>query len=692
MYDIPNFWTKALKGAVNPTASKLDGWHSSVEAPAGFVEPMLSPLGGDASSAKLFIISAPGAVGKSTLASALAHEVGFALIDLAVTTPLGGNFFKGGLANAFGFDALPRAARGEIGLIVDGLDEAQLRAAPEAFEAALLDLADIVAGADALPAVLLGRAIAAEDTALILELAGHAVCTLKINFFDENRAVAYLHSKSERLASRVPELREAYEKHAGVFHALAEETRRRLTSVSGGADERFAGYAPVLDAISEYALDPEQTNPSRRLAVLEGETQVELVESVANAILGREQRKLLDHLRSKCSHVPPKDLSALYSATEQRERVLSRILSLPSPSMPSISDPRAREAYSEMVSQLIGQHPFLDASSPAPANLVFAADLMVWGLLESKMADNVRAALTADPRLLSGILFDLYTDQLDAEKSKELPLADAGLLYQALQSQMSARQRALIDVSSGEEETVSVSFEVTDQDNPDAERAHGPYCASSETALELRAPFSHVYIDAPIWVSLGDGSVQQIGAPTEIMARELSISARQVFVHGSSSNDNDRQVVLAADECDAANVQAVSVSRATLTVTWPNALVHPWTTYATEPTPSADPDINFMRRRLRSILTSFRSHSRGNLVRFAPKIDALRMTKDKRGANLITALLDDGILDKFSDGKFYVLDPDRMGSVLGLDYHALQQQRYSASVDEYLSDVLKRNA
>lgn len=227
MFEIDGFWSDRLSSKAAPPQSKLHGWLSAVSAPAGFVEPELTLVEGDPASAKLFVISAPGAVGKSTYATALAQRAQFALIDLAVTTPLGGNFFKGGLANAFGYDALPRTAAGEIGLVVDGLDEAQLRAAPEAFEAALLDIADIVSGNSALPAVLLGRAVAAEDTSILLQMAGHSVCTLKIEFFDDLRATKYLHAKCRHLAARTPYLRDAYEKHSAIFHALAEGTRTR---------------------------------------------------------------------------------------------------------------------------------------------------------------------------------------------------------------------------------------------------------------------------------------------------------------------------------------------------------------------------------------------------------------------------------------------------------------------------------
>ncbi|WP_156398242.1 hypothetical protein [Caulobacter sp. Root1455] len=691
MFEFDQFWVSALAGATPPTASNLDGWKAPPGVPTGFIEPTFSVIAGDPAVAKIFIVSAPGAVGKSTVASALASVAGYALVDLAKTTPMGGNFFKGGLANAFGFDALPRAANGEIGLIIDGLDEAQLRAAPAAFEAALVDLGDIVASEHALPTVLLGRALSAENAALILELAGHNVCTFQIEFFDDDQARRYIQTKCSSLAERHEKLREAYLNHSNVFHALAEETRNHLAAVSGGADPRFSGYAPVLDAICEFSLDPEQQNPSVRLASLYGDTPVELVEAVSQAILVREQGKLLSQLIAAAPQLEEGELTSLYGPDEQRHRVLSRILGVAAPAMPPIAESSAQDAYAEMVEQFIAQHPFLDGGARRATNLVFSADLAVWALTGGKLRDEVRAALNRDPSLLSGLLFELYAEKLGSAAAPALPLADAGILYQALQAQVGAKQRALIDVSSNEDDEISVSFEVTDQDRPDLERSFGPYNSTNDTALELRAPFSHVYVDAPIWVALGDGNSQQIGSPTEIRSRELSISARQLFVHGASGLEPDGKIVtLAADDVDVQSVQNITVNGALLSVVWNGSNIHPWNPYSADVSSAPSPDMDFMRRRLRKILTSFRSHSKGKLVRFAPKIDSLRMTKDARGEKLVSALLNDGILDLFDNGKFYVLDPDKMGSLLGVDYHALQQQRYTNEVDAYLQDVLAR--
>ena len=692
MFDFENFWTRRLGGAKTAPTSKLAGWVGVPDEVAGFVEPTLTLMEGDASTAKILIVSAPGAVGKSSFARHLSRAVKFAAIDLSQASPLGGNFFKGGVANAFGWNALSDAANGELGLIVDALDEAQLRATPQAYAAGLVDLASIAATEKALPTVLFGRTLAAEEAWLQLSEAGYDACLFQIDFFDEARAKIYISNKLPILAQRSASVKAAFENHPDAFRHLALEIRRRLTSLDAGAEARFAGYAPVLDAICAFTLESDALNPQARLADLEADSQIKLIRSVSEAILVREQGKLHAQLIESRPDAPRAEIATLYNAEEQLRRVASQLFGVAAPEPPAISDPALRDSYSEMIAQFMPQHPFLDGKSTGPANLVFAGYVMVWALTKGGMAELARKALRSRSTFISGVLFDLYVQWLDDSADKVLPLSDIGPLYEALKSQIATGQRASLEIAEDEGATsLVVNFEIIDRlDQDGGGRTYGPFSSTPDSALELQTPVTNVSIEAPIWVVLGDGTVQQIGAPSEITVKELTISAKQVLVYPSSTEqESERQTVyLSAEEADTQAVQTVVVKDVNFGVSWPGAKHHPWIAYATEPRAAPNPDIAFMRRRLRRVLTAFRSHSKGKLVRLAAKIDHLRMTKDARGARLVDQLVADHILTTFDAGKFYVLDPDRMGDVLGVDYQSLQQQHFTVRSDAYLERVL----
>lgn len=55
--------------------------------------------------------------------------------------------------------------------------------------------------------------------------------------------------------------------------------------------------------------------------------------------------------------------------------------------------------------------------------------------------------------------------------------------------------------------------------------------------------------------------------------------------------------------------------------------------------------------RVRRILMAFRSHSRGALARYAPKIEHARMLQNAVGERVLKTLLRTGVLHR--NGKFY---------------------------------------
>jgi hypothetical protein len=351
-----------------------------------------------------------------------------------------------------------------------------------------------------------------------------------------------------------------------------------------------------------------------------------------------------------------------------------------------------------MVAQFSPQHPFLATAGNA-SNPVFGAYVVAWALMQDECALLARQAVLSRPALMSGVVFEFYVRYLIKRGKSHIPLADVGVLYQALNSQVTPGQRVQLEIND-EGTTIEVNFEILQRVDPKTDDVAdgptwGPFTSDESTAIELHSPFSNVYIDAPaVWVELGDGIIQQIGAPTELSVNFLSIAAKQVLVHSASPDwpVDLKTVSLIADEASCEGVQAVNVRDATtLSVSWLGAKAFPWTHYVAD-IPKVPPDITFMRRRLRRILTAFRSHSKGALVRLAAKINSSRMTKDARGIALVDKLLEDRILTPIYSGKFYQLDPNVMGNVLNMGYQDLAKSRFTPLCDSYLAEIAGRVA
>jgi hypothetical protein len=521
---------------------------------------------------------------------------------------------------------------------------------------------------------------------------------MKIDFFDNEQSLSYLSVKLPVVAQRFESVQHALETHFESFLQLATGTRGQLMSLPGGGEQRFGGYAPVLDAICEFTLDPEDLNPKARIGNLCGTNQIELIKNITESILSREQKKLINQMHEIHQYrITPQLKRALYGLEEQLTRISAVMFEEVAPASPVISDPSIQQTYLDMVERFLPQHPFLGGNGK-PANLVFEAFVLFWALTSGGKAEQARRWLFSRPGFGSGLLFELYADWLSADITRIVPLEDIGLLYQAITSQISARQRVSLEIFEGNEDGVlSISFEIIEPINQEDETTEqgqkwGPFRSTCDTVLRLRTPFTNVFIDAPIRAEFGDGEVLQIGAPTTISVSKLFINAKEALIHlGQKEKEPERQTVsLFAEEADSSSLQnlAIREREVILAAAWPQAKRHPWTQYVIDP-PRDAPEIDFLRRRLRKIFTAFRSHSKGQLVRFADKIDSLRMRKDERGTALIDRLLVDRILVKIQSGKFYLLDPDQMGTFLGIDYQSIQQQRFNSQTDAYLANILE---
>ncbi len=690
MFDIANGWAQRFRGATTPDISSMPGWLINSTTDPAFVEPTLRLQQGDPATARVIVIAAPGAVGKSTLAHAICAQTSAVLVDLARTEPLGGNFFVGGIANAFGHQALVDAFEGGIALVVDALDEAQLRSGDEGFAAGLNDLCKIVQHHTALPAALLGRAAAAEEAWLILSEAGVDVCLLEIDFFDDDQAVAYLNRRLPTLAETRSKTKIAFSRHGQRFVDLAVATRKKLTETHGGQESRFAGYAPVLDAICTFALDEDELNPSARQIDASTESPISLVNQIATSILEREQGKLVGQIETFPPNIAP---SSLYTPQEQLGIIAAKLFNAPLPPAPKITDAAFRSVYERMVSEFSRQHPFLDARG-GPSNAAFAAYVLVWAVTGDVVASAARRALIKQPTIGAGLYFEMYMHWLASEngKSKHLDLTDIGPLYASFSSQAVRSETPTIDiVGEPDAEIVEVTFEMTRNGTyiEDDSRIYGPHYSPVGGILEFRGLIGGLNVVAPVTILLGDGQAVNIAAPVQIEADILMVDGKDLRVFRStiaSTDPRGDQVTLVATEADVARVERVSLHGTSLSVTFPGSRTYPWADYAVDPEPAPDERIASLRRRARRILTSFRSHSKGALVRLAAKIEHARMMKEgPDGPALLTKLKADGILTSFDAGKFYELHPDKLAAEFNMDYIAIQQQRWTSEADAYLS-------
>ena len=142
-YTIDEFWKARLTGLRTTAGPLVQGWEYVERGVDNYVEAPLSvadavPSTGDPDNCSILLVSAAGAVGKTTLARQVAHSTQSIYIDLARTQPVAGNTLTGGLVNSHVYDDWKV---GETTVLIDALDESRLHTTWAGFQAFLDDVA-----------------------------------------------------------------------------------------------------------------------------------------------------------------------------------------------------------------------------------------------------------------------------------------------------------------------------------------------------------------------------------------------------------------------------------------------------------------------------------------------------------------------------------------------------------------------
>lgn len=665
-YTIDEFW-KALLPPKQPlkTASFVKGWFQLDEGLRTFREAPLS-LNPDLTIEKaaydnsIFLISAPGAVGKSTLARQIASVTGAIYIDLALADPVGGNSISGGLVRS---DLYGVWQYQQVTLLIDGLDEARLRVTQEAFEAFLSEIAALSQNRNS-PTILFGRTGAVQDAWLSLVGQKAKVAVFEIGYYGPDASADFAEARFKTLSPDNP--------HASVARKSIELLIARLREQTEFDGDRFSGYAPVLEAVAERVAYEE--NLAALVSQIEKGEQPVTLRGVVESIMNRERKKL-SNLDFKDSGL----LEALYSSEEQLERLVARVYGLPTPDMPKMA-PEDAHSYSTALATWVPEHPFLNGGRAA-SSAVFEA------LICAKALKNSASQAVAAQRELNRgaganpFLADFYLVDEMGKETSQLPIEHLGIIYSSLRARLSLGDSASLSVEGMEEAEdaedenilrAEVEITVARQgvDKPkilkfDTEQTGTLRFGGYLEDVELMVPHTHVEV--------GAGKEAVLVAPVNIQCDSLSIAADMVVVERQPNLD-DGVVFLEANNLSSSQVVSVPILRggASLAVVWPHAKVHPWTSFATEPTPITDARLEEALRRFRKFVTAFRSHSKGSLARYQHKLEHARMTKGT-GQAVLDLLVDEKIISLH--GPMYHLDPKLLGEVAGAAY----------------ADVVKRN-
>ena len=275
IFSLDGFWVHRLQAlAIQPIAT-LKGWqrihnpmgmfkeaplYLSDEFPSEFT-PLDSPM---------LLVSAPGAVGKTTLAKQVAYRTGAIYVDLAQSEPVGGHTLSGSLVRAGIYEPWKEE---RTTVLLDGLDEARLRVTQEAFEAFLSDIRELSLNRN-IPTVVFGRSGSIQEAWYALAEREFEAPVLEIGYYSIEDAIEFAQEKLH--ADNSERLHPETDKRA--ISLLLE----RIRSQTESDGDRFAGYAPVLQAVAEHV--GKEGNPAALVADIERGKQPVTLQHVATSI------------------------------------------------------------------------------------------------------------------------------------------------------------------------------------------------------------------------------------------------------------------------------------------------------------------------------------------------------------------------------------------------------------------------
>ena len=705
---IDKFWSKILpEYATGTSAGSLPGWHLGVpnlprfiEAPQHFSDlmellPQPPATWSEIECRRVWLVSAPGAVGKTTLAREISARTGAIYVDLASTDPVAGYFITGGLDR---YGMLNAWKTGAVGLVIDALDEAQSGVPKAAFDAFMADVwaraLDVNQdGRPVPPPILFGRSNAIEDAAL--ELADtlppedlSKIGLVEIGYYDHDAAIRFA-SAAER--AMIADVRQVNEHDKAAIELILDHLRNAIDgsqNVKKGSNkltegEQFCGYAPVLMAVARRVA--EDSNPYGLIQDLNKPRAAGIdITEIAAEILRREQRKI-----TWTAPTLQRMQDDLYTPEQQLSHLSAGLYRTMPPGRPSPISPGDFEAYDNALDRAVPAHPFLAGRPDKASSAVFEANVCVHALL--KRSEEARGQQIALGELANPFLREFYIECFGDEMYPE----HVGIVYSSIRSRLSLDEQANLMISEANDGLdIEITVKRREQEELQVYRGRISPPTGESQAILLGPYVVDVDIDIPtssIPVQMGvSGKHLKVVSPTSIACNELIVTGNDMRV-SRQPGVSAPGTYLDAGTCRSELHGEVYVyPPAVFEVDWPSGNIFPWSDYYGRGSRGGGGVLTehqwSVYHRTRKFVTAFRGTPKqtGQLSRSDVKIESNRMVAGI-GRAVLERLVHGGIVKK--DGHRYILQPDRLHEKTGLTYGDCRSAKVADQFKDWADEI-----
>jgi len=656
--------------------------------PSGFIEPTLTLQSGDLGSAKVVLIAAPAAVGKSMFAEAVAADRGASLWNLG-DFPVGSGTFLGKLTSSHGISALAPVTHelsgGRYCVVIDALDEGYSLSRSDNFEAFVCDLATQLRelSPSGIAVVACGRTDTVDLTGLLLAEAELDSCVMTLDFFSPDAAKEFVDGQLDK-EDHSGRAHLAHRQHRGPFEQARDSLFERVQTAvgvddgSGGIDAMsFLGYAPVLVALAGYLRVGDYqglVNDLRDVTSSSASPQSlwTFLSGIVVGLLVREQPKLIERLPAHVRNgVPAVQLEQLYSPEEQCARLLARAAGTTPPTvdLPASIVPE----YEKSVAGTLGEHPFVGAGPEGFASVVFR-DYVLGRALALHDAPAVARQLARKRAFKpSPLLLRFY---VECAETWDIDPDDLDVLYASAHAEEVGVERASLTV---EQTEAGLDIEIITARGDLLEFSVGQ---TGDARLTVGSQLSRSDIHTPDWTIIVGrrGTEAIVGPVVTIECKRVLVSAASVRIDARNTDDT---VMWRAQrvEHDPGEFDLSGASRERLRIVASERPEYPWSGYLSQDAGRGADDhaVEEAVRQLKRLVTRFKPGPvSSNDPALPTRIVEVLVARRRVSPEMYRYGLQTGLITVV--GKVCLLHPQQFG----MNIVDLRERRITPAIREFL--------
>lgn len=641
---------------------------------------------------RYIIISAPGAVGKSTLAEFMAKELRATYWDLS-KIDVGASTFNGTLLDMYGPNSITEVygliASGKLRFIMDAFDEAEIRAGHGRIDDFLKQIHRHGKDSKQVIAVFFARTETATMMQMMLEdfTPRGSISLYEVEFFDRKRAVEMIKLRLRQKGDTRPE------QHPRPFESIVSSIFDVISSGFGVEKANiwtdpfcrvFIGYAPVLQTIGDYLFTGNYKQLLASLNNSKGQLEgLKVINKFIDDILKREQEKLVNALKESANPGPKgwDGWDNIYNQEEQELRVFSKItgVSIPQRRFPELP-PWLAQDYEEHVSRFLENHPFLDGSKfSSPA---FQDYLCGKFLTDEELALETAKFLGRDLHLTS--MFAYFYQSYSNNRCQPEHFS---YLYGSMQAGIGMGSYPVEVQILRQEDGTTHKLEIVNSEDPRALSIQLSFEMNQDSRLVVNSRLYSAYIELNGKLQIGppNGSVEL--KDVRINATSTHLQCRELILVGS---EDDAVVIKASEfESDSYSIVPKFNGAPPFQINWPGGNQWPWVDYYQEITEAQNEEFHAETYALWRILGPFRRDRREEFAKHKDYVDKWVVGENKLMKSMIEYLKSLNIITV--QGNLYFLDKNEMQNS-GIYYAELNDMNLNKHLVNFLQKFKEVNA